>query len=324
MNEEKSRGKLNLEYLCPQTALGYDFYMSPKLLYDHEAFDGLDYGAKHLYCRMLSRAGLSAKNADEFTDELGRLYIIYTIEQVMKDMRCSEPTAVKMLKQLDNFGLIEKKRRGQGKPSFIYVKDFASVQFLNLKNLSSETKKDEVQNLKNFKGSYNNLSYNNLTYINPINQSAEPHQNTAKDKKRLMDTIGESEYSEYEELIKENIHYDMLVDEVFEHPETGERHKPYNKGVLDEMVFVILDTVCSKKDVIRVGGEEKPAAIVKNQLLKLDSQHIGYVYSCLQGNTSKVYNIRSYLLTALYNAPSSMNSYYRQEVNHDLFGRGRR
>jgi len=82
---------------------------------------------------MLSRASLSATNADDFTDDAGRLYIIYTIEQVMADMRCSTKTAVKMVKQLDDIGLIEKKRQGQGKPSILYVKDFNTVQFLNCK-----------------------------------------------------------------------------------------------------------------------------------------------------------------------------------------------
>jgi len=324
MSDKKSRGKLQLEYLSPKIARGYDFYLLPKLLLDHEAFDDIDYGAKILYSFMLSRASLSATNADNFTDEQGRLYIIYTVEQVMDSMRCSNKTAIKMIKQLDDIGLIEKKRQGQGKPSIIYVKDFNTIHFLKCKKYTSESVNLSLQKVKDLHPSYNNLSEKNLSEKNHINQSAKIRSgtsNTSKDKKRLIDTIGEKEYREYEEIIKDNINYDIMVDEVFKHPKTGKIHKTCNKEFLDEVVFTILDTVCSKKETIRVGGENKPAAIVKSQLLKLGDEHIRYVYGSLQNNTTKVYNIRSYLLTTLYNAPSSMNNYYRQEVNHDLYGR---
>jgi len=110
--------RLDLEYLRPETARQYDFYLMPKLLLDHKAFNSVDYGAKLLYSIMLSRASSSTTNVDVFTDEDERIYIIYTIEQVMKDMRCAKATAVKMLKQLDDIGLIEKKeieQKEQGK-----------------------------------------------------------------------------------------------------------------------------------------------------------------------------------------------------------------
>lgn len=121
--------KLRLSRLKPASARQYDFYLIPKLLINHEAFNGIDYGAKLLYSLMLSRASLSATNMQDFTDENGDLYIIYTVEQVIVDMCCSKPTAIKMLKQLDDIGLIERKRQGQGKPSITYVNDFASVDF---------------------------------------------------------------------------------------------------------------------------------------------------------------------------------------------------
>lgn len=112
--------RLKLEYLTPRTASRYDFYSFPKLLIHHEAFDGLDYGAKILYSLILSRASLSATNAKDFTDKNGRLYIIYTIEQVMKDLRYSNKTAIKIVKQLEEIGLIEK--TGPGKTYFNFCK----------------------------------------------------------------------------------------------------------------------------------------------------------------------------------------------------------
>jgi hypothetical protein len=100
----------------------------PKEIMDNPAFDDVDYGSKLLYGLMLNRTSLSATNPD-FIDDKGNIYIIYTVEQVMEDMRCARQTAVNMLKQLDDVGLIEKHRRGQGKPSIIYVKDFSSIDF---------------------------------------------------------------------------------------------------------------------------------------------------------------------------------------------------
>lgn len=298
--------KLQLEYLNPQIALGYDFYMSPKLIYDHEAFSRLDYGSKHLYCRMLSRASLSARNASKFTDNEGRLYIIYTVEQVMKDMWCSEPTAIKMLKQLENIGLIERKRQGQGKPSITYVKDFASVKFLNLKSLRSGTKNLLGQDLKDFKPSNNNLSEKNLSEINPINQRPEIKE------ERLIDRIDDDTHEVYEELVKSNIDYDVLKTDI------GQR----DGEILDEIVGTIVETVSSKKEVIRVNGEEKPTNVVKGQLLKLDIDHINYVMDCLKKNTTKVHNIKAYVLTTLYNAPNTISNYYQQAVNYDFRSSG--
>lgn len=82
----------------------------------------------------------------------------------------------------------------------------------------------------------------------------------------------------------------------------------------------MLDTVCSTKPIIRVGGDDKPAEVVKSQLLKLDYTHIEFVLECMQQNTTRIRNIRQYLLTTLYNAPSTISSYYSALVNHDMYG----
>jgi len=119
--------KLNLGYIKPKNVRGYIFYMIPKMLVTHQAFNGIGYGSKLLYGIMLSKASLSAQN-DDFIDDDGKLYIIYTIEQIMADLNCSGGTAVKMLKQLEGIGLITKKKLGQGNPDKIYVMDFSEVQ----------------------------------------------------------------------------------------------------------------------------------------------------------------------------------------------------
>jgi hypothetical protein len=113
----------------------------------------------------------------------------------------------------------------------------------------------------------------------------------------------------YREIIKENISYDVL----------RQRCDPER---LDEIVGIMLDTVCSRKKEIRIAGEDMPAETVKSRLLKLDDSHIEYVLECLDKNTTDVRNIRSYILTALYQAPTTISSYYSALVNHDMYGSG--
>lgn len=109
----------------------------------------------------------------------------------------------------------------------------------------------------------------------------------------------------YLELIKENIEYDYQTE----------------KEKIDEIVEIMLDVICSTKDTIRVNGEDMPHEIVKSRFLKLDSSHIDYVLTSLKKNTSEVRNIRAYLITALYNAPTTIDGYYTALVNHDMYGK---
>ena len=121
-----------------------------------------------------------------------------------------------------------------------------------------------------------------------------------------MDTI-----RAYREILKENIEYDHL-----------RKNLGYDYELLDEILEILVDTVCSTRKMIRIGGEDFPKEVVKSRLLKLDSSHIEYVISSLRENTTKVRNIRAYLLTSLYNAPTTINSYYAALVNHDMYGSG--
>jgi len=117
------------------------------------------------------------------------------------------------------------------------------------------------------------------------------------------------EMARYRELIKENIEYDALRCDF-----------PYDHDRLDEIVELLVETVCSGKQYIRVSGEDYPAEVVKSRLLKLDSEHIRFVFDCLKENTTKIRNIRQYLLATLYNAPATIGSYYSALVNHDMYG----
>ena len=111
----------------------------------------------------------------------------------------------------------------------------------------------------------------------------------------------------YREIIKENIEYDLLV-------------LRYGRERLDEALELMLEVILSKCPYIRIAGDDFPREIVKSRFLKINSGHLEYVFDCIDKNTTKVGNIKAYLLAALYNAPATMDSYYRAEVNHDLYG----
>ena len=117
---------------------------------------------------------------------------------------------------------------------------------------------------------------------------------------------------EYREIIMENIDYDILRMDM-----------PYDHDRLEEILELIVETVCSNKKYIRVAGTDYPAEVVRSRLLKLDSEHIKFVFSCLQENTTKIRNIKQYLLTTLYNAPTTIGNYYSALVQHDLYGDSR-
>ena len=122
--------------------------------------------------------------------------------------------------------------------------------------------------------------------------------------------VPKEEYKNQREIIKANIGYDTLRQD----------KKHFDDGELDEIVQIMTEAVCSTRSTIRINGEEKPTELVKDQLLKLDGEHIVYIAHCLRENTTKISNIRAYLLSALYNAPATINHYYRSAVNHDLYG----
>ena len=128
-----------------------------------------------------------------------------------------------------------------------------------------------------------------------------------------MGTDGMGVRESYRELILENIEYDFWKN--------SDR---VDHEMLDEITELIVDTVCSARKTIRIAGDDYPAEVVKSRFLKLDSSHVQYVMDCMKDNTSYVRNIKKYLLAALYNAPTTINSYYSSLVQHDMYGDGQR
>jgi hypothetical protein len=306
--------KLQLAYLRPETARQYDFYLIPKLLIDHEAFDDIDYGAKLLYSLMLNRASLSAQNAEDFTDQSGHLYIIYTIEQVMGDLRCCNKTAIKMLKQLEDIGLIEKKRQGQGKPSITYVKDFASVHFLKCNIYTSRSVHCTSQDVYNVHCNKNDISYTDYSKNNSINQPIPEKTQSAQNEEKSIDMIDDYTHGDYMEIIYNNIKYPSLATEP----------TLFDDEWLNEIVQIMSEAVSSTKKTLRVNGENMPQNTVKNRLLELNREHIAYVAQCLSENTTSIKNIKSYLLSALFNAPITIKNYQRATTQHITSSAGKK
>ena len=121
------------------------------------------------------------------------------------------------------------------------------------------------------------------------------------------------ERESYRELILENIEYDILI-----------QNERLDRDRLDELVELMVDTVCSRRETIRIAGDDYPAEVVKSRFLKLNSSHIEYVLDRMRENTTYVRNIKKYLLAALYNAPATIGSYYTSLVSHDMYGGGDR
>lgn len=151
-----------------------------------------------------------------------------------------------------------------------------------------------------------NTDISNTYPIKSYQKEPEP-ANAAQPTKEKTDRIGYDEVETYRQIIKENIDYDVLSVNLNR-----------DAAMLDEIVDLMTETVCTQKASLVIAGDTYPAAIVKSKLLKLTSEHIEYVIDCMRENTSDIRNIKKYLLAALFNAPSTIDSYYTTKVHHDM------
>ena len=341
--------EIQFDYFRGMEAEQYSFYRVPKVLFTAECFKSLSCEAKVLYGLMLDRMSLSIKN--RWFDEEDRVYIIFTVEEIAELLNCGTQKAVKLMKELDDnqgIGLIEKKRLGLGKPNVIYVKNFIlkekrsseqigkvpenlgntqnsenhnsrivkttnqelpESQFKNDENHTSrivEITTQEVPNSQSNNTDINNTDFNETdfneidsiqSYLSPSAGEVRP---VGEDVIERMET--------YRALIQENIDYECFLDR-------------REKEDVDELIELMVEILMMPDDsVVRIGGADKPVSVVKSRFLKLTYSHIEYVLFSLHRNTSKVANIKAYLLTTLYNLSMTMNHYYQAEVNHDLYG----
>ena len=281
------------DYFYEEQSESYSFYRIPKMLFTEEIFETLSTDAKVLYGLLLDRISLSRENG--WLDDAGRVYVYYTIKNVKKSMRCANTKACGLLRELDEFGLIERKKQGLGKPTIIYVKDF--TRFRKAELLGSDKQNSVILHtgtMDNRKSERNKTEKNKTesSKTNPILSGAD------KD----MD-----ERASYRNYLNSQLDMEIMY----------ERY-PYDRETLDAIMDLMLDVICSKRKTIRIAGDDKPVSVVKSQFLKVNSMHLEYVMDCMKKNPAKVRNIKQYLLAAIYNAPLTMQSYYQAWVNNDM------
>lgn len=287
----------SLDYFYGLEADEFSFIRVPKLLIMLPIYRCLTSDDKLLYGILLDRMSLSAKN--HWLDEKGRVYIIFTISNVMESLNRAEHKAVKSMSNLEfKAKLIERKRQGQGKPSLIYVKKFVPIQkgqFKNCQNSNSGIAGSANQELP--KGQCNNTDFNNTdgNDTDPILSGWD------------ADEMRKRQF--YEDYFREELEIDFLKQQHVRDRET-----------LDGIIDLMVDVCCSNRKVIRIAGDDKPADVVKSRFMKLNSTHMDYVLHCLSANSTKVRNIKQYLLATLYNAPATISPYYQSWVNNDMAG----
>ncbi len=264
------------------------FYRVPKVLFTNERYVRVTAEAKLLYGFLLDRMGLSARNG--WCTEEGIIFVYFTVSESAENLHCGLEKAGRLFSELEKAGLILRKKQGQGKPAKIFICKFiADIG-------KSKVKKSEkpMSRQPNFRGVDLRFSDENNTDLNNIEFS----------------DIHLPIYDDGDKIVRDQIEYDILIQKL-----------PKEKAKIDEVVCLIADTVCTTKNTIRIAGNDFPAEAVRARFRKLTSEHIEYVIDMLNKNTTEVRNIRAYLLTALYNSPATIDSYYSALVNHDLYGK---
>ncbi len=443
---------VSFDYYYGNESEQFIFYRIPKLLFTDDRFSELSIEAKVLYGIMLDRMGLSIKN--KWFDEQKRVYIVFTVDKIMDLLHCREQKANKLLKDLEEIGLIEKRRNGLGKPNFIYIKNFLGFYKKNddgmkktvetpensedeteiVEEIEEETdyfseqndenlpksqmQKCENHNSRNVKitnqelpksqtintllindTDFSNTDFNDTKKINHTvsinNNQYHPSYLSHLSKTDEIDEIDTIIYSDTEKKEEEKCTIDKELEEQlyksnndelpYDYPKclinlqrevaqkklkeqqqkvekmndttntnTEEKPKPkqqffidkglqeqmckatilrninyrflaenertkYNIQLINNMVDIMVSMIISNKTTIRISGEEIPQKMVKERLLKLNSEHITYVLECLNRTKNKIHNIRAYYISALYNAPETIDAYYQAEVNYDMY-----
>ena len=300
------------EYFYGEESEQFSYFRIPRLLVRSKKFKTLSTDAKLLYGLMLDRMGLSAKHG--WYDELGRVYIYYTLDEIQADLICGHNKAVRLLAELDSgkcgFALIERVKQGQGRPAKIYVKkftttdvpetpspapipDFPESEMQTSQNQTSRLPILGSQDFPKEEVSYLDNNYPDLSYPDPSIYPAKPQKS------------GWMERWSLKESVRNQIEYDALCTQ-------------YAAEDVDALVELISEVQSSTADAVRLGKEQIPIEIIKERFRQLTQMHVAYILDSLRTTTTQVTNIKAYLLTALYNAPTTMGLFYSAQVRHDL------
>ena len=288
---------MTLDYFYGQAGGFFSFFRIPKALFQEQRFQDLSTDAKTLYGILLDRMSLSVKN--EWFDKKGRVFIIFTIEDVKRTLRCADNKATRLLRELEKFGLIERKRRGQGKPCLVYVKNF-----------SAESSKERVKNRDN-----DDSCGSKIACQDPVkSRGIKKKENKTEMNNTNLILSDESEKMKNRELLEEYFSHSLEMDLLL-------RLYPDDEDTLYQIVNLLVDTCATNRKLLHIAGDDKPAEVVRSRFMKLNADHIRFVLKCLAENSSPIRNMKQYLLASLYNAPTTMQLSYQNQTNHDLANR---
>ena len=285
---------MTLDYFYGQAGELFSFYRIPKALFQEPRFQSLSTDAKTLYGILLDRMSLSVKNG--WLDKQNRVFIIFTIEDVKRSLRCADNKATRLLQELEKFGLIERKRRGQGKPCLVYVKNF-----------SAESSKESVKNRDN-----DDSCGSKIACQDPVkSRGIKKKENKTEMNNTNPILSDESEKMKNRELLEEYFSHSLEIDLLL-------RLCPDDEDTLYQIVNLLVDTCATNRKLLHIAGDDKPAEVVRSRFMKLNADHIRFVLKCLAENSSPIRNMKQYLLASLYNSPTTMQLSYQNQTNHDL------
>ena len=288
---------MTLDYFYGQTGELFSFYRIPKALFQEQRFQSLSTDAKTLYGILLDRMSLSVKNG--WLDKQNWVFIIFTIEDVKRSLCCADNKATKLLRELEEFGLIERKRRGLGRPSLVYVKNFSAdsskTRFQNRENHESGGFKSASQDPAKPRCNKTDKNNTEMNETYPFNSE---------------ETDGMSQREQLEKYFSQSLEVELLL-----------RLCPDDEDIIYQIVDLLVDTCATKRKMLRIAGDDRPAEVVRSRFMKLNADHIKFVLKCLAENSSPIRNMKQYLLASLYNAPTTMQLSYQNQTNHDLANR---
>lgn len=299
---------MQFDYFYGSQSESFSFYRIPRLLITDPTFKKLSSGAKLLYGLLLDRMGLSARSG--WYDEQSRVFIYYPLAEIEQDLGCGHDKATKLLRELDaatGIGLIERVKQGLGKPTRIYVKAFSSVRNDRTPDCGGSAAKTAERSDSRLRetsgpdcdkpaGSYidNNYTEQNYTDSSYIYPSIHPG-------------VGVTDGCDPMEIVHEQIDYDVLVHD-----------RRARRETLDGLALLIRDVRFGNQSSFRINRTDVPGSVVRGVFAKITRDHVEYVLDCMDTTTTAITSIRSYLLTALYNAVLHMDSHIDAQVRHDM------
>ena len=298
----------NSQYFMKDESEIFCFYRIPKILFIAEMYRNLSVESKVLYGLLLDRIGISRKN--NWIDEKNRVFIIYTIQNIMDDLGCGNKKASQLLKELENIGLIERRRRGLGKPNLIYVKKFISSEARNIQICQ----KDTSGNNQNIESNVEHFQKEPLDITRDVNKTfldiAEQHTNnkdfnyndlnninqsfmSSADKNDEIDKNDEDNNQEmrdfFSDVFKINLDYSTLDEGKF-------------KRRVEEVIEILVDVCCSAQKYLKINGTNIPHDKVVEVFRKIELKHVRHVFMSMDALNNPVKNVKQYLVVSLYNS----------------------